>query len=56
MSKGEAPLRLLQGYRRTLRNYVHTKKGAHDLKDYGRALVLIALSCGAALALGAMLD
>lgn len=35
------PIRLIRGYFVTLRRYVHTKKGAHDLKDYGRAMLLI---------------
>ena len=33
------------------RNYLATPKGAHDAWDYGRALLLIALTCIAAVIL-----
>ncbi len=34
----------LSGYYRTLRQYLSTPKGAHDSRDYARALMLILLT------------
>ena len=39
------------GYIRTIRQYLATPKGAHDSKDYGRAILLILLSIIVLLAL-----
>ena len=41
----------LAGYARTLRAYLATANGAHAARDYGRALVLIALTVAIGLAL-----
>ena len=32
------------GYLRTLKNYIATPKGRHDVLDYFRALIIIALT------------
>ncbi|BAL84029.1 hypothetical protein SELR_23210 [Selenomonas ruminantium subsp. lactilytica TAM6421] len=34
----------LSGYYRTLRQYLATPKGAHDSRDYARALLLMLLT------------
>ena len=37
----------LQGYYRAMRQYLSTPKGAHDSKDYVRAVLLIVLTIAA---------
>ncbi len=41
-------MRMLWGYFKTLRAYLKTPKGAFDARDYGRAVLFIALSSMAA--------
>ncbi len=41
----------LRGYIRTWKQYLATTKGCHDAKDYGRAILLIALTIGIVLAI-----
>ncbi|MBO5652113.1 MAG: hypothetical protein J5908_11610 [Selenomonas sp.] len=37
-------MNILFGYWRTLRQYLATPKGRHDSRDYGRALLFMALT------------
>lgn len=37
-------MEMLRGYWRTLRQYLATPKGAHDSRDYAKALLLILLT------------
>ncbi len=55
MSKSPAPWEFLRGYIRAASDYAHTKKGAHDIRDYARAAGLIALTCAVALLLAEQL-
>ena len=47
-------MKWIGGYIRTIRQYLATPKGAHDSKDYGRAILLILLSIIVLLALVAV--
>ena len=37
-------MKWIGGYVRTIRQYLATPKGAHDSRDYGRAILLILLT------------
>ncbi len=41
----------IHGYIRTIAQYLATPKGSHDAKDYGRAILLIAVTIGVVLAI-----
>lgn len=41
-------MKMIRGYLRALRAYLKTPKGAFDARDYGRAVLFIALSSMAA--------